>query len=30
MAYFVIADSDLGEEQPEEKLESGVSEAKHA
>lgn len=30
MAYFVIADSDLGEEQPEEQITSGASEADHA
>src|SRR5947208_11439188 len=30
MSYFVIADGDLGEEQPEELLESRASEAKHA
>jgi hypothetical protein len=30
MAYFVIADSDLGEEQPEEQITRGASEADHA
>ena len=30
MAYFVIADGELGEEQAEERLDSGVSETDHA